>query len=262
MARRKKFEEGHSNHERWLITYADLITLLMIFFVVMYSMSNIDAKKYEELAKSLTSTFVPANISSGGGGGGAGGSVGLGEDDQGLPEEEDPDPGDVIDPELQAAAEQIRRLLQEHGLESRVSVDIKERGVVIGLMNTVLFEPGSTRIKDDAVSTLVDIGKIAKNLDNYIRIEGNTDDVPMNTPQIPSNWELSVLRATEVLRLLIDQSGISPEKISAVGYGEYRPSFPNTSAENRSKNRKVDIVLLSSSFDKSESSQDKNEETE
>lgn len=257
MARRKKPEEGHNNHERWLITYADLITLLMIFFVIMYSMSNIDAKKYQDLAQSLTSTFVPANIT-GGGGGGGGDSIGVGEDEEGPPEE--PDDGDIIDPELQAAADQIKQLLEEHGLESSVSVNVRERGVVIGLMNTVLFEPGSTRIKSEAISTLVDIGKIAKTLDNYIRIEGNTDDVPMNTPQIPSNWELSVLRSTEVLKLLIEESGISPEKISAVGYGEYRPSYPNTSAENRSKNRKVDIVLLSSTYDKSESSQENDAE--
>ena len=134
-------------------------------------------------------------------------------------------------------------------------MSITERGVIIGLMNTILFEPGSAQIKQDAKDVLVEIGNIVKDVHNYVRVEGNTDDVPMNTPQFPSNWELSVIRATEVVKLLISESGVSPGKISAVGYGEYRPSVPNTTAENRSKNRKVDIVILSDSLDKSESSQ-------
>lgn len=245
MARKKKHEGEHENSERWLLTYSDLITLLMIFFVVMYAMSNVDAKKYEQLSQSLGTSLNPTayqneatNASS-------------------SAVKADPNetkPADIKDPELQKAYEEIKKLVKEKGLESKVSVGIHERGVVVGLMNTVLFEPGSAAIKEDAQQTLIEIGRIANDVHNYIRVEGNTDDVPMNTPQFPSNWELSVVRATEVVKLLISQSGVSPDKISAVGYGEYRPTVPNTSAENRSRNRKVDIVILSDSLDKSESS--------
>ncbi|HYE67898.1 MAG TPA: flagellar motor protein MotB [Anaerovoracaceae bacterium] len=244
----KKHEEHEKeNSERWLLTYADLITLLMIFFVIMYAMSNVDAQKYEVLSQSLEGALMPTGL----GGTGSGGTASGGGIDvsQALSDGE----SDKIDPELIAAAEEITKLIREKNLQDKVSVSIQERGVVVGLMNTVLFDPGSIQIKPDAVPTLVAIGQIANGVHNYIRVEGNTDDVPMNTPQIPSNWELSVLRSTEVLKLMISQSGVAPDKISAVGYGEFRPSVPNTSAENRAKNRKVDIVILSDQLDKSES---------
>jgi len=244
----KKHEEHEKeNSERWLLTYSDLITLLMIFFVIMYAMSNVDAQKYEVLSQSLEGALQPTGL----GGTGSGGTASGGGIDvsQALADGE----SDKIDPELVAAAEEITKLIREKNLQDKVSVSIQERGVVVGLMNTVLFDPGSMQIKPDAVPTLVAIGQIANGVHNYIRVEGNTDDVPMNTPQIPSNWELSVLRSTEVLKLMISQSGVAPDKISAVGYGEYRPSVPNTSVENRAKNRKVDIVILSDQLDKSES---------
>ncbi len=243
----KKHEEHEKdNSERWLLTYSDLITLLMIFFVIMYAISNVDAQKYQVLSQSLEGALNPMGFVGAGSGGNASGSgidvmdaIAAGQDQ--------------ADPELVAAAEQIKKLIKEKNLQDRVSVSVQERGVVVGLMNTVLFDPGSTQIKPDAVPTLVAIGQIANGVHNYIRVEGNTDDIPMNTPQIPSNWELSVLRATEVLKLLINQSNVAPDRISAVGYGEFRPSVPNTSAENRAKNRKVDLVILSDSLESSES---------
>lgn len=244
----KKHEEHEKeNSERWLLTYSDLITLLMIFFVIMYAMSNVDAQKYQVLSQSLEGALNPTGLGgTGSGGTSSGGGIDLA---QVLADGEN----DRVDPKLIAAAEEIKKLIKEKNLQDKVSVSVQERGVVVGLMNTVLFDPGSTHIKPEAIPTLVAIGQIANGVHNYIRVEGNTDDVPMNTPQIPSNWELSVLRATEVLKLLIDQSNVAPDKISAIGYGEYRPSVPNTSAENRSKNRKVDIVILSDQLDKSES---------
>ena len=219
----------------------------MIFFVVMYAMSNVDAQKYEVLSQSLEGALNPSGM----GGTGAGGTASGGGIDvsQAMADGKT----DKIDPKLIAAAEQINKLIREKNLQDKVSVSIQERGVVVGLMNTVLFDPGSATIKSDAVPTLVAIGQIANGVHNYIRVEGNTDDVPQSSVQFPSNWELSVVRATEVLKLMIAQSGVAPDKISAVGYGEYRPSVPNTSPENRSKNRKVDIVILSDSLDKSES---------
>lgn len=236
---KRRVENEKDNNDRWLLTYSDLITLLMIFFVVMYAISSVDAQKYQVLSESFGEVFGASGQTSG-----AGVQVSVSPTDGET---------DKVDPELVAAANQIMELIKEKNLQDKVSVNIDERGVVVGLMNTVLFDPGSAQIKPDAVPTLVAIGQIANGVHNYIRVEGNTDDVPQNSAQFPSNWELSVIRATEVLKLMIDQSGVAANKISAVGYGEYRPSVPNTSVENRSKNRKVDIVILSDKLDKSES---------
>lgn len=248
---KKRIHHEKDISERWLLTYSDLITLLLIFFVVMYAISSVDAQKYQVLSESLSGALQPSGLggmSSGGNAGGIASGAGISLEDI-LAEGKN----DQIDPELIAAAAEITKLIREKNLQDRVSVSLQERGVVVGLMNTVLFDSGSARIKPAAVPTLVAIGQIANGVHNYIRVEGNTDDVPQSSPQFPSNWELSVVRATEVLKLMIDQSGVSPDKISAVGYGEHRPSVPNTSAENRSKNRKVDIVILSDKLDKSES---------
>lgn len=244
---KKRIQHEKDNSERWLLTYADLITLLMIFFVVMYAISSVDAQKYQILSQSLSGALQytgPGGLASGGITSGGGIEIHVSPTDGET---------DKVDPELVAAAEEIMALIKAKNLQDKVSVSIQERGVVVGLMNTVLFDPGSARIKSEAIPTLVAIGQIANGVHNYIRVEGNTDDVPQHSPQFPSNWELSVIRATEVLKLMIDQSGVAPNKISAVGYGEYRPSVPNDSPENRSKNRKVDIVILSDKLDKSES---------
>lgn len=252
----KKKEEGHNNNERWLLTYSDLITLLMIFFVIMYAMSNVDAVKYQQLSESLNSAFVSEKMQAGG----AGSDVSSSDSGSSVQNESFADGSTkLVDPQLKTAAEKIEHLLVEQGLEGKVSVSISERGVIIELMNTVLFESGSSDIRPEGRNTLIEIGNIAKTVDNFIRIEGNTDDVPINTERFPSNWELSVIRATEVLKLLISESGVSPEKISAVGYGEYRPTKPNTTPENRAQNRKVDIVILNESFNNSESTHDTNE---
>ncbi|MBP6492566.1 MAG: OmpA family protein [Clostridia bacterium] len=258
MARKKKHDGEHDNSERWLLSYADFITLLMIFFVIMYAMSNVDAQKYEQLSQSLEGALAPTGLGgTDSGGQSSGGGINTSEAALAAAAAAAAAAADgktdKIDPELMAAAAEIEKMIKEKGLQDKVSVSVQERGVVVGLMNTVLFESGSSAIKPDAVPTLVAIGQIANGVHNYIRVEGNTDDVPQSSPQYASNWELSVGRATEVLKLMIDQSGVAPDKISAVGYGQYRPSVPNTSPENRARNRKVDVVILSDKLDKSES---------
>ena len=250
MAKKKYAEKDNS--ERWLLTYSDLITLLMVFFVVLYAMSAVDKQKYEQLAQSLSATFDSGSNLTGGGNikTTSGGSIlptssALGVKQDNL--------SDLLDPELVSVADQIQKMLEEKGLQGQVGVSIKERGVVISLLNTVLFDSGKADVKPEGRNTLIEIGNIAKTVNHYIRVEGNTDDVPMNSGQFPSNWELSVIRATEVVKLLISECDFSPEKISAIGYGQYRPILPNTSAENRAKNRRVDIVILSNSYNSSES---------
>lgn len=247
MALKKKREVEHDNSERWLLTYSDLITLLMIFFVIMYAMSNVDAQKYQVLSQSLVGTLAPEVSSVAAASSTGSGSMTADE----LTEILAGELNGQTNSSLVVAAKEIQSLIEEKGLQDKVSVNIQERGIVVSLMNTILFDSGSTQIKEDSRATLIAIGEIANDLPNYIRIEGNTDDVPQNSERFPSNWELSLMRAAEVLKLLVAQSNVSPDRISAIGYGEYRPTVPNTSAENRAKNRKVDIVILNDPLDQS-----------
>jgi len=249
MAMKKKHEESHDNSERWLLTYSDLITLLMIFFVIMYALSNIDAEKYKQLSESLNSAFSNE----------AAPSQGNSSTGESIEVQPPPFVNENDSQELESAIKDIQEVLQEKGLSEEVSVSVRERGVVVSLENTVIFKPGSSDILPEGKNTLIEIGKIAKVVDRYIRVEGNTDNIPINTPRFPSNWELSVIRATEVTKLLIADSGIPPEKISIVGYGEYRPIMPNTTDQNRALNRRVDIVILNDKYENSESGQNSNE---
>lgn len=249
---KKKPEAEKENNERWLLTYSDLITLLMVFFIIMYAMSNVDAEKYQRLSTSLSSAFlseeqlqeVLSKVDA---------DSKTQTESTEASEAADDEQGNTDTQDLEAVAAQVNEMLEAKNLQSDVSVTIAERGVVISLKSAILFESGKADIKPDFAAILTEIGKSIKNVNNYIRIEGNTDNVPMSSEEFPSNWELSVERATQVVRLLINQSGVNPQKISAVGYGEYRPKAPNDSAENRAQNRRVDIVLLRDTYDIGES---------
>ena len=238
MALKLSKDEGHENNERWLLTYSDLITLLMIFFIVMYAMSNVDQAKYHKLATSLNSAL-------------AGEQQKVDTGKQGSPEEElQNTPSKSLattlpDPNMAKAAETVKKLMEEKGLSTEVSVTTSERGVVISLKDSVLFESASAEIRSENIGSLIEIGQAVKAVGNYVRIEGYTDNVPINNAVFANNWDLSVMRASKVLDLIVKRSGFPPDKICAIGYGEYSPMATNTTVEGRSKNRKVDIVILS-----------------
>ncbi|MEI8217163.1 MAG: flagellar motor protein MotB [Eubacteriales bacterium] len=238
MALKLSKDEGHENNERWLLTYSDLITLLMIFFIVMYAMSNVDQAKYHKLATSLNSAL-------------AGEQQKVDTGKQGSPEEElQNTPSKSLattlpDPNMAKAAETVKKLMEEKGLSTEVSVTTSERGVVISLKDSVLFESASAEIRPENIGSLIEIGQAVKAVGNYVRIEGYTDNVPINNAVFANNWDLSVMRASKVLDLIVKRSGFPPDKICAIGYGEYSPMATNTTVEGRSKNRKVDIVILS-----------------
>lgn len=243
-----------------MISYADFITLLMIFFVVLYAMSKVDQKKYAALSRSLNMTM----------GGGVSGGILQGTtvpvDLKGLPPEsvggeEKPTETSAIsvDAEVSPEGVEIRQMAElerklndyfrQQGMGNAVETHIDERGLVVSLKDAILFDSGHADIKNDMVGRLVQIGRTINTLENYIRIEGHTDNSPISTSAFRSNWELSVLRATTVLRLFTDMAGVPPQKLSAVGYGEYRPLNDNSTSEARARNRRVDIIILSSRFD-------------
>ena len=250
----KRREEKEPNHERWMLTYLDLITLLMIFFVVLYASSNADTSKYKQLAQSLNVAF------SGGGasimGDSSAISVTVPSDKVIVPIE---DPGtdataakSFEENQMEAIKKNVDKYLKQNGLSNSVSTKIDERGLQVSLNSTLLFDSGKADVKADSIKKLISIGKILNKVNNYVRIEGHTDSTPINNYEFRSNWQLSAVRATNVTELLISQAGIATKRISAVAYGENRPIANNSTEAGKAKNRTVDIIILSSKFSKTE----------
>lgn len=242
MPRRSHEPEKAANHERWLITYADLITLLMIFFVLMYTISNVNSKKFAELSASMSKALLGQNS-----------GEFLGEATGKMPIKESLSQ-QVKREQLSMlkAQEQIEKLVTEQGLAGKVEVHQQSRGLIISLKEALLFKSGSAAVTPEAQIIVIKVGQIIQRLPNQMRIEGHTDNLPINTALFPSNWELSTARATNVVKLLINKVGLKPEHFSATGYGEYRPIVPNDSEMNMARNRRVDVVVLRSAFDEAE----------
>ncbi|WP_027623119.1 flagellar motor protein MotB [Clostridium lundense] len=239
---KKKGHEKEPNHERWLLTYSDLITLLMIFFVIMYASSNIDTTKYKAVSDSFSVVFN-----------GTGKTI-VGDDNSPSISETKP----TINQEttekskIEEIKNQVDTYLKNNGMKGTVSTNIDERGLVISLNNTLFFDIGKAEIKPDSQKKLIEIGNILNKINNYIRIEGHTDNIPIKNDRFQSNWQLSCERAANVTMLLIDKAGIPPQKLSAVGYGEWRPVDSNKDERGRIRNRRVDIVIMDSKFNQIE----------
>ncbi|MFH1687341.1 MAG: flagellar motor protein MotB [bacterium] len=226
--RRRTDIPDDENADRWLLTYADMITLLLAFFIVMYSMSQLDAKKFDRMAEALNGVL-------------RGGESILNKfDDEQLAANH----GLLKLGNLRVIQTQIQKQFKEMGKESDVQTEITERGLVVHIVESALFSQGSATLQPRAMEILDLIAQRTTGIPNHIRVEGHTDDRPINTDRFPSNWELSSARATEVVRYFIDNHGLEPSRSSALGYGKFRPVRPNTSIENRARNRRVDVVIL------------------
>lgn len=237
----KKRKEKPENSERWLLTYSDLITLLMVFFVVLYSASNVNQKKYEKLANSMASAFT--------------GGTGIGDAGTGQVAGDSSDDGELAplvqseEEKLQGIEGQVDNMIKDLGLEDSVSTDIEERGLVISFNDRIFFDSAKADIKEDMKSKLGSLSTILNKIDNYVRVEGHTDNLPISNTFYSSNWQLSSIRASNVVEFLVGNGGISPDRLSAVGYGEHRPIADNTTDEGRAKNRRVDILILNNKYD-------------
>ncbi len=229
--RKKKREEEHENGERWLITYADLITLLLAFFILMYTMSKQDAQKYQEVSGHLKAVFT-------GGIGVAGKGSVLGK----TPTELSFKGGDGSG--VRELERQIRGVDEQ--AKGRISVFADDRGIVVRAMEKAFFDEGRANLSDQAKKALDAIVPTIKGMNSHLRVEGHTDNVPIRTVEFRSNWELSVMRATEVVRYFIEQHKFPPDKISAAGYAEYRPIAPNDSTTNRGLNRRIEMIIVKS----------------
>lgn len=219
---------------RWLLTYSDLITLMMAFFVIMYAMSKADVNKFNALKTTLAVAFRTDGASS---------SVVF--DQPGTTPLQQVTAMDSLQ-EAQDFQDIIRNIQENVKDQRMVGFNVDERGLTIRFLDNVLFDLGRAELRTDAFGLLDAVGKALKNNDHYVRIEGHADNLPIHTAQYPSNWELSAARSIAVTRYLIDKNGLEPRKMASLGYGEYRPIYPNTSEENRAKNRRVDIIVLRS----------------
>ncbi|MBU8934575.1 MAG: flagellar motor protein MotB [candidate division Zixibacteria bacterium] len=238
--RTNKTDENDEHIERWLLTYADLITLLLAFFVVMYSMSQIDAKRFGEMSEALH------GILKGG---------------DGILREVDPDiatPGHGLLKlgNLRMLQENVEKKVSDSNKLEDVQMELTERGLVVHIVERALFAEGSADLQLGATGVLDLIYSEIADIPNHIRIEGHTDDRSITSSRYPSNWELSSDRATQVVRYFVEDHGCSPDRISALGYGKYRPIRPNNSIENRALNRRVDIVVLTMELSVKEPSSD------
>lgn len=225
--KRKKDTKAKENKERWLLTYADMITLLMVFFIVLYAMSNVDAKKYQSLAESLNDVFS--------------GQKAILRDPSLTIVNAKPSQSQSDFSEME---KQLKDVIAELGLVSKVKINYESDGIVLSFQDTVLFNLGSASLTPDAINIIGKVTEVLARAPLKIRVEGHTDDLPIRTAQFPSNWELSVSRATSVVRMMLSNPKMEPGRISILGHGEYRPVAPNDSPENRQLNRRVDIVIL------------------
>ena len=258
--RRRKRSPAHTNHERWLVSYADFITLLFAFFVVLYASSQVDQKKVGKLALAIQVAFqemgvFPASTTQ-------------------IPlDSNDPMPFSMVQsiqnvkrntelgriassPEdsLAATSEQtdlatlqaeLREALRKEIALHEVALHRESDGLVISLQDFGFFDSGSATIKPETLAALDRIASILAIRTYRLRVEGHTDNVPIHTAQMASNWELSTARATELVRILIVGHSFAPQRLSAAGYAEYHPVASNQTPQGRAQNRRVDIVILS-----------------
>jgi chemotaxis protein MotB len=256
---RRKRPRAHANHERWLVSYADFITLLFAFFVVLYASAQVDQRKVGKLALAIQVAFqelgvFPASTT----------QVPL---DQNEPMPFNPvqaiqnvkhntdlgriaaSPEDSLSAASEAAdlsllQDELKNALRNEIALHEVALHRESDGLVVSLREFGFFDSGSPALKTEALPSLDRIASLLATRNCRLRIEGHTDNVPIHTTKMPSNWELSTARAVELIRILIVRDRLAPERLSAAGFAEYHPIASNSTAQGRAQNRRVDIVIL------------------
>lgn len=239
---RKKFEEEHENHERWLVSYADFITLLFAFFVVMYAISSVNEGKYRILSDSLESAFGKATRVQEKADG-AQLQLPL-HGNLGLPKSRVSEAVRRERAQMTGIARDILKVLAPLVSEGKVRVTQTARGVSVEINASVLFAPGEAKLTEQSGQALTAVAVILKNDRHAIQVEGHTDNLPISNIFFPSNWELSAVRASSVVRLFID-NGIADNRLQAVGHGPNQPVASNATPEGRARNRRVAVTILS-----------------
>jgi chemotaxis protein MotB len=258
MSRRKRKEE-HVSHERWLVSYADFITLLFAFFVVLYASSQVDKRKVGRLALAIQVAFQELGVFDT-----SNTKVPLSNTEpmpfsntqavENMQRTTDlqrlvsspkgmlatpPTTGSLSD--VQA---QLEKVLAPEMKERVVDVKTRKEGVIVSLREIGFYESGSAMLRPSAMNAIDRLASVVVPRAENLRIEGHTDNLPIHTAQYPSNWELSTARSTELVKLFVLRYHVMPSRLSAAGYAEFHPVNDNSSAENRARNRRIDVVIL------------------
>ncbi|CDQ38962.1 MULTISPECIES: flagellar motor protein MotB [Virgibacillus] len=239
--RRNKKKNSHHIDESWLLPYSDLLTLLLALFIVLFAMSEVDSQKYRELSRVFQNEF-------------SGGQSILEESNKAieLPNEEQEEDKQTEQSaneqelhELQTLQKQMNQYIEEKNLDAMLATQLTDEGLLITILNDVTFDSGSAEVTANGE-------EIAKELSEFlytdpphqIVISGHTDNKPIKYAEFTSNWELSVTRAVNFMHLLLTNEKLDPTRFSAKGFGEHQPTVPNTTIENRAKNRRVEVLIL------------------
>ncbi len=252
---RNKFEVPRTS-QPWLVTFADLLMVVLILFVLLYSYSDTDFE-------SVTNSFQNHNRSSepeGSGGGGAGGEEETSSDDETdstkdentVPKEYEEQLEEMIKREkhIKEILDYVKNYAGKHNLEDKMTVTPTEKGIEVVLPEIMLFPSGKADLIDEAVRFLDDMAPLLAEVSNIIEIEGHTDNRPISTERFPSNWDLSTARANVVIRYLLEEHNLDPDRFKAVGYGEHQPISSNDTDEGRSKNRRVVLIISNENISK------------
>ncbi len=224
---------------RWLLTYADMITLMLALFIILFAMSTISRVKVQQFARSVSGGFDNTWSVNQPPSGGANGSQ-----------------ANNASASIPAIQKDLEKFVQQHRLGKQVQVHVDHRGLVITLLSDQsYYDSGSAELRPHTKQILNGIDTFLVKNTNLIRVEGNTDNVPIHNALYPTNWELSAARAVNVVRYLVEKDHLDPYRISAAGYGEYKPRTQNRTEAERQQNRRVDIVLLNATLSKAEKGQ-------
>src|SRR5690625_2951968 len=248
MNRRRRKKQGGA--PKWMVTYSDMITLVLVFFILLFSMSQIDMKKFEMITESFQDRaildFLPSNVP-----GDELAPTNGNEDDAGA--DDGLDASGVLrhlealeqkEDELSKLIEDVEVFLESEGLTDEITANRTEEGVVLVLQDSVLFQPGKADVLESGELFLSEVGTLLEEIPNSVRVEGHTDTRPISNYRYPSNWELSGARASSVIRYLLNNFELDEERFSLIGHGEVNPIAKNDTEENMAKNRRVEIIIL------------------
>lgn len=241
MARRKRRSSGSTDGgltgNEWMNTYADTVTLLLTFFILLYSFSSVDAQKFQQVASAFQSvlsgnsgeTIFDFNMKNG--------DVPLVGETTKM--------GSATGGRENELYDKVRDYVQKNKLQDSVKIKNDSKGVILELNNSILFETGQAEIKSNSIPILDKLNSLIASFPNNVIVEGHTDNIPIKNYKYDSNWELSTARAVNVLRYFVEVKNENPARFTAAGYGEFKPIYPNDTEEHRAKNRRVNIVIVS-----------------
>jgi len=245
-AKRNPHEEERIN-ETWLIPYADMLTLLLALFIVLYAISSINTSRFEELVRSFRLAFNA--------GFGILEQASLFEQGKSQTKDRELEIGDIPkstnqlrreeQQHLEELQEELNRYISQNGLTSELEIKLNHTELLIIIRDHALFDSGKADVKPEARRLALAISQMLEDYNDYeIVVSGHTDNVPINTPEFPSNWELSAKRAINFMKILLENKAFDPSRFRAVGYGEYQPIDPRDTPEARAKNRRVEVAIL------------------